>query len=466
MIEERDGRYRVIARWRGYPYICETVGSRKADARAYHQTLRDLRDAGRRDVLSAIAAKEVALPVVHQRVLDRGARNLVLKELTTTPPGDGPVLGALYDDWMAWLRRPGTTSPRTHRPFSEGTIDRYTDSWDALFAFLEDRKVPLAKLNGASLAEFADGRIAAGAAQSTINRDYTAVESFCRWLADHRPEIEFNRPKLTKREEPKYDELTRHLEPDEIAQVRNNCLAEWWPLFELLSLTGLRVTEMQYLLQGDVDLERAELRVVDRAINHLKSRTSKRTVPLSPRAVALLEPFMPARRSRADFVFPEELRNYDSAHREFERACIQAGLHDDGEGHKNEVALLDERIGAARKAKQEPDEEDVARLKELQARPAQIRATRSLHSLRHTFGVACARAQLHPTVIRDLLGHSTISTTERYMRYAASPEESQRHARAVERALAGETPRLCKVTPKLPQTERRPTTGRRSRRRG
>ncbi|MHB2033614.1 MAG: tyrosine-type recombinase/integrase, partial [Gemmatimonadaceae bacterium] len=324
MIEERDGRYRVIARWRGYPYICETVGSRKADAHAYHQTLRDLRDAGRRDILSAVAAKKVPLPVVHQMVLNRGARNLALKDLTPGS-GDGPLLGALYDDWMKWLGRLGTTSPRTHRPFSPGTIDRYTDSWDALFRFLGERKVPLSNLNAGFLAEFADGRIAAGAAQSTINRDYTAVESFCRWLADHRPEIEFKRPKLTKRQEPKYDDLTRHLEPDEIARVRNHCPAEWWPLFELLSLTGLRITEMQYLLQGDVDLERAKLRVVDRAINHLKSRTSERTVPFSPRAAALLEPFVSALGSRTDYVFPRELRNYDTAHRVFERACLEAG---------------------------------------------------------------------------------------------------------------------------------------------
>jgi integrase len=465
MIEERDGRYRVIARWRGYPYICETVGSRKADAHAYHQTLRDLRDAGRRDILSAVAAKEVPLPVVHQMVLNRGARNVALKDLTPGS-GDGPLVGDLYDEWMKWLGRPGTTSPRTHRAFSRGTIDRYTDSWDALFLVLGKRQVPLAKLNAAFLAEFADGRIADGAAPATINRDYTAVESFCRWLADHRPEIEFKRPKLTQRQEPKYDELTRHLEPDETTRVRHHCQAKWWPLFELLSLTGLRITEMQYLLRGDVDLDRGELKVVDRAINHLKSRTSERTVPLSPRAAALLESFISARRgSRTDFVFPEELRNYDSAHGVFERACIEAGLHDDGAGHKNEIALLEERIRAARKAKQAPDDEDVARLKELQARPAQIRATRSLHSLRHTFGVACARAQLHPTVIRDLLGHSTISTTERYMRYAASPEESQRHARAVERALAGQAPRPRKVTPRLPQADRRPATRGRSRKR-
>jgi len=459
VIEDRDGRYRVIARWRGFPYICVTVGAKKTDASAYHDTLKALRDDGRRDILECIASGEIDLQTVHHCVRDRGARRLTLKDLGVGAH-TAPSLKVLYDAGVVWLKLPGTTSPRTGRPFAAGTIERYEDSWGELFLFLKGREASLASLTRDKLDAFADKRIAGGASPSTINRDFTAFYSFFHWIADHRSEFEFNRPRLVKRAEPKYSDQDRHLEPEELERVRSHCPADWWPLFELLYRTGLRITEMQYLQRGDVDLTRGIIRVVDRPANHLKSRTSERQLPLTPRATKIFGVFLANGGTPTGFVFPTQLRHYDDAYRCFEAACIAAGLHDDGAGTADEIATIENRIAAS---DGKPNVEDVRKLEQLRKRGPQIRATRSLHSLRHTFGVACARAGLHSTVIRDLLGHSTVLTTERYMRYAADATEGRRHAKAIEQALSGNGSRRRKVTPNLPQSTKRGPGGRRPR---
>lgn len=450
-------RYRVTTRWRGFPNICFTTGKRE-DAEAYHRTLMDLRDSGQIDIAQAIANGDVDLQTVHRMAQTHGARNLTLQQLGIGVAPE-PTLGELYDDWMAWLKRKGTVSPRTRRPFAPRTIRRYAEGWDLLFHFLGGRSAPPSVLTKPRLEGFAAARIDGGVAPSTVNRDLTAIESFCRWLADHRPEVTFTRPRFVKREEPKYDEQERHLEPEEIAAVREHCPPEWWVLVELLYLTGLRIGELHWLLRGDVDLRAGMLHVRETEEHRLKSRTSVRQVPIAPRAATLLRELLAGPGTPLDFVLPEELRDYDGAYRMFEAACIAAGLHDHGAAHRALLATLREDLAMREQLGEQIAPEERRQLARLASGKARLRATRSLHGLRHTFGVACARAGLHPTVIKGYMGHSSVTVTERYMRFVRREGEGQRHAQAVEAALGVAVERRDQEgkvrTPKKPQIARR-----------
>jgi integrase len=416
MIEARDGRYRVRVRWRGWPEVSATVGFSKRDAEAYERTLLDLRDANRRDVVAEIAAGRADLCDVHRRVREHGvsARTLTLGSIRHDTP-DESRLGALCDEWMAWLTNPGTRSPRQKRPYSPQTVRRYKVSWDTVFAHVPGgRGAALSELTTAALVELRSARTRAGATDATINRDFVAVESFCRWLATNRVDLPFVRPDITKAVEPPH--VDRHLEPDQLAMVLEAAGEDWRPLFRLLAFTGLRIGEAQGLERRDVNFKTAELHVVERPGRRLKSKTSTRDVTIPGAIEAELRALIAAPAGPHAPVFTGKRASYNDAYRAFERACLKAGLHDHGAG--------DQARRSTRRASGTTTRADM--------RPTlALRATHSLHSLRHTFGVACARAGLHPTAIQRLMGHSSITVTERYMRHAPSADQRRADAAAV-----------------------------------
>ena len=49
----------------------------------------------------------------------------------------------------------------------------------------------------------------------------------------------------------------------------------------------------------------------------------------------------------------------------------------------------------------------------------------TLHSLRHSFATWAARTTRDPLLVRDLLGHSSVATTEIYMASAATEAQSR-----------------------------------------
>jgi integrase len=155
---------------------------------------------------------------------------------------------------------------------------------------------------------------------------------------------------------------------------------------------------------------------VERTGRRLKSRTSIRDVTIPDAIEADLRALVAAPAGPHAPLFTGKQASYNDAYRAFERACLKAGLHDHG--------AADQARRSARRASGTTTRADT--------RPAPaLRATYSLHSLRHAFGVACARAGLHPTAIQRLMGHSSITVTERYMKHAPSADQRRAHAAAV-----------------------------------
>jgi integrase len=160
--------------------------------------------------------------------------------------------------------------------------------------------------------------------------------------------------------------------------------------FRLLFYTGVRLGEALTLRWEDVDAERRML-FVRRGLSGGEERLPKggraRFVPLSTPAMEVLARL----RTREDFIGPDDYvlasrlgRRLDPSalRRRYKRGCAAAGL-----------------------------------------RPVR------LHGLRHAAGSLVARTS-DAVFVRDFLGHAKLSTTDRYVRAKARPEELERLDRA------------------------------------
>lgn len=191
---------------------------------------------------------------------------------------------------------------RSRRPFAPRTIARYTQSWQRIFAKLEQgRDSRLSDLTAGFLATYRGARKDAGAAPATVNRDFCALAAFWSWC-ERQPDLVVARADIVKEAEPEGRE--RWLSADEIAVLRNAMPVELWPFFAMLVYTSLRWGEGAGLSWGDVRLAERRITVTDRA-RRLKNTSSNRDVPM-PKTLATV---LAAHRTRypggpADPVFP------------------------------------------------------------------------------------------------------------------------------------------------------------------
>ena len=105
---------------------------------------------------------------------------------------------------------------------------------------------------------------------------------------------------------------------DELRAILAAAQGRWRPLVVTAIFTGLRASELRGLTWDDVDLERAVIRVKQRAdrwnnIGSPKSATSQREVPLAPIVVNTLREWkLACPKSELDLAFPSRLGNVES----------------------------------------------------------------------------------------------------------------------------------------------------------
>lgn len=355
----------INVQWKDYDRIhISTRTSNKSAARALLATLRQLKAAGRRDLLGLIATKRLGLHDVHA-ALHRDPQAIM--HLWVESPS--PSLGVLVDEWLGWLRGPAGIGPRTNRRYGAQTIRRYEVSWSRMFSALpRARETLLSELTSGALAEYRKLRVANGCTGQTVNRDICAVQSFMRWAREEQG-LEFAAPAFRK-----VKELTgreRWLTAAEIEAVRFATPEHWWPLFAMLIYTGMRIGEAQGLRWADVQFVDGKISIHTR-YRALKSPTSDRDVPIpAPLATLLAGHALRVPNEVTDPVFPDGLGSYWKARRVWLRILKAAGV-------------VDCRI----------------------------------HDLRHTFGVHAARAGVPIARLQYLLGHAHPHMTMRYMRHA------------------------------------------------
>jgi integrase len=149
---------------------------------------------------------------------------------------------------------------------------------------------------------------------------------------------------------------------------------EWYALYHLIAMTGLRRGEALGLRWCDLDLERGELAVRQTIIQlrdgiHLstpKSKRSARVVALDPRTISILEEVRTGSEDPSDLVF-------NRAGEALPPVVVT-----------KRFAELVRRVGVPR-----------------------IR----LHDLRHTHATLALKADVHPKIVSERLGHSTVAFT-------------------------------------------------------
>lgn len=384
-VVKRGGAYYVFARWKGVCDIRLSVSDTKAPADEKMRTLELLRDTGHYQVLQAIQRGRVDLGRVNRRVVawrslrePRPPLNLTVESLKA--PDQQNALGPLVDAFLEHLKRPSAKTRKEGRSFSDATQIRYRQSWDAVFRHLpEGRNTRVDDLTTERWLAVSDCRSAEGRTPSTINRDACAVGAFFTWLAEKRPELQAVRPTLDYLDEPDPGDVDAHIEPDVLAQVIAATADEHYrDLWRSLAGTGLRIGEMLHVQARDVDRRRRLVAVVARPEYRLKTKASARHVPLTDEPLAILTR-LAAGKQPTEYVWPGAVRDYNRTSREWELACINAGAID-----PDALAKGDRRHGY------------------------------TLHSLRHLYGVAGVRAGRHIAVVMQLMGHSNLTTAQRY----------------------------------------------------
>jgi len=217
-----------------------------------------------------------------------------------------------------------------------------------------------------------------GASKATVARKLASTRSFYRHLVD-RGELEASPADLVS--SPKRDQyLPRVLKEDEVATLLDSIPAST-PLelrdraiFELAYATGLRAEELTTLDVGDADFDAEELRV------HGKGG-KERVVPIGEQAWRTLNAYL------------ERGRPFLARERQPEERAVF-------------LSKSGRRLGTA----------DLRRRLRAWVRRAGAAPGTTPHTLRHSFATHLLEGGADLRTIQELLGHSTISTTQTYTR--------------------------------------------------
>jgi integrase len=193
---------------------------------------------------------------------------------------------------------------------------------------------------------------------------------------------------------------------DEIRAMLDHARGRWRPLLVTAIFTGLRASELRGLRWSDVDLDRAELTVRQRAdrwgaIGSPKSDAGKRTVPLAPMAInGLKEWRLACPNGEADLVFPN------------------------GRGRAEQLTAIHYRgLGPLQKAAGITED----------GTPKY-----GMHSLRHAAASLFIEQGFSPKRVQALMGHSTIQMTfDTYGHLFPSAADDQEAMRQLQARLVG-----------------------------
>ena len=209
----------------------------------------------------------------------------------------------------------------------------------------------------------------------TIARKLSAVRSFFRFLVKHGVILDspldlILTPKQ-KKAIPVYlpvDDVFRLLDSiktDTLAGIRNRAI------FETLYSSGIRVSELEGLNAFDVDFKKCLIRVVGKG-------RKERIVPIGTKAIAAIKEYR-------------------------KRLQEEAGI---GEDDNTPLFLNKDQSRLTSRS--------IARILDKTARECGFLIPVSPHALRHTFATHMLDAGADLRVVQELLGHKSLSTTQKY----------------------------------------------------
>jgi integrase/recombinase XerC len=282
------------------------------------------------------------------------------------------------DGFQSYVADERRFSPATVLAY-RADLDRFADFWEKEFAHERADKTPLTKIDSLALrshlASLHRGRLS----NRSLARHLSTLRSFFRWacreghLASN-PARGVPAPRVPK-SLPRAMTLpdTEHLlAADDEGSFRERERA----LFEFLYATGLRVSEASGLDLEDVDFGARLVRVTGKG-------RKERIVPFGE----------PAEDALRDYLAP--------------RAAVRLA-HPDAEGEEPGEPLFVNARGGRLTTR------SMARLLKRRLRAAGLPAKISPHALRHTFATHLLQAGADLRAIQELLGHASLSTTQKY----------------------------------------------------
>ncbi len=272
------------------------------------------------------------------------------------------------DDFRAYLEHRKRASPKT--------VEGYLGDLAALDVYLAEKGVGIRQANHVILRGFL-GHIAPGLKESSRARKLSAVKALYRFLVREgvllqSPAALLKAPRVPKtlpRALPVEEVLALLAAPDgaNVRALRDAAM------LEVLYAAGLRVSELCALSLADVDLRAGTVRVLGKG-------SKERLCPLHPRAVAAVQRYLAGR---------GEL------------------LAKPAKGQDPTALFLNHRGGRLTRR-------GVALLLEKYVQQCALDRNVSPHALRHSFATHLLGSGLDIRSIQELLGHASLSTTQRY----------------------------------------------------
>ncbi|WOJ89839.1 site-specific integrase [Methylocapsa polymorpha] len=216
--------------------------------------------------------------------------------------------------------------------------------------------------------------------------------------------------------------------PEEVKAVLAALDGRWRPILLTATFTGLRASELRGLKWADVDLDKRELHVRQRAdkrnvIGPPKSAAGERTIPLPPIVVSALLAHKLASKDRKGLVF-----GTGAGKPEYHSNIVNRGLIPAWIAAAVTVPVLDE---------------DGKPAKDEEGRAIVAAKYTGLHALRHFYASwlinrkADGGLELPAKTVQERLGHSTIAMTLDTYSHLFPAADAHEELVAAERALLG-----------------------------
>jgi integrase len=216
---------------------------------------------------------------------------------------------------------------------------------------------------------------------------------------------------------------------EEIKAIVEAATGRWRPILLTAIFTGLRASELRGLRWADVDLDKREIHVRQRAdryhtIGKPKSDAGERTVPLTPIVVNTLREWkLACPKGNSDLVFPTGAGNIEAhsniVHRGLAPTLVSAGVAYQATDAANKP-LVDE-----------------------DGDPVMLPKYTGLHAFRHFYASWCINRraegglELPPKVVQERLGHSSITMTLDVYGHLFPRGDDSAELAAAEQALLG-----------------------------
>ena len=287
------------------------------------------------------------------------------------------TLARAIDEFEGYIADARRFSERTVRAY-RSDLDRFATFWERDFGEGSAAKTPMSKVDTLAVRSYLASLHRSRLASRSISRHLSTLRSFFRWACreghvEQNPARALSSPKLprTLPRAMTQPDTERLLEAEEEGSFPERDRA----LFELLYATGLRVSEAAGLDLEDVDFSARLLRVVGKG-------NKERIAPFGEAAGDALSDYLPARRAR--------------------RRAAERAAADDGE-----PLFVNSRGGRL-------TTRSMARLLKRRLRAAGLPVEISPHALRHSFATHLLEAGADLRAIQELLGHASLSTTQKY----------------------------------------------------